>query len=502
MAAAERGGERVSAKTNAGGVSRLRRIASTAARGAGAQDFSPAAMDVIETPPSPIRTTIMLTICALFATAIVAAMLLEVDIHAVGPGRVEAVGRSKIIQPLDDGKVNAIFVSNGSHVAKGAQLILLDSTEVLAGKRENEQQYAEQRAEIARRQAAIDAAETLTSHHSPRINFPVDIDSDIQERERAVLDTDLRQLRASVDSLDAKLAESLTQAKALESTIVVQKELIETLRQRLSMRESLEAQHWETQANVLDAAETLNREKTSLTDHAGQLQQALAAAKSAAAQKAETIAKFISDNGQAIEAAAAKRDNSREELVKSVEKAAHTVVVAPVDGTVQELTVTTIGQVLNHGQQLMTVVPDAQPIEVEALVSNTDIGFVGEGQPAVIKVDTFPFSIYGTVSGKVSHVSKDAVYAGNIRQALPTASQAAQPEGAEGLDNSSVPGTRDLVFPVTITLDQTKMEVRGKDVALSPGMTVSADILTGRRRIIDYLLAPLREISSNAIHER
>lgn len=480
----------------------LRRAVWAATRSARAQDFSPAAMDVIENQPSPVKMAMMLTICALFATAILAATFLEVDIHAVGPGRVQAVGRSKIIQPLDGGKVSAIFVSTGSHVVTGDQLVLLDATEVLADRRENEGQYAEQRAEIARRQAAIDAAQRNDLQHVPRINFPADIEIAIQEREQAVLGTDLRQLKASVDSLDAKLTESLTQAKSLGSTIAAQKALIATLQQRLSMRQSLEAQHWETQANVLDATETLDREKTSLTDHEGQLQQALATARSVETQKAETVAKFISDNGQAMETAQAKRDSVREEVVKAADKAAHTVVIAPVDGTVQELTVTTIGQVLNRGQQLMTIVPDAQPIEIEALVSNTDIGFVSDGQPAVIKVDTFPFSIYGTVSGRVSHVSRDAVYAGNIRQALPTASQAAQPEGEQGIDNSSVPGTRDLVFPVTIVLDVAKMSVGGKDVALSPGMTVSADILTGRRKIISYLLAPLWEISSDAIHER
>jgi hemolysin D len=139
---------------------------------------------------------------------------------------------------------------------------------------------------------------------------------------------------------------------------------------------------------------------------------------------------------------------------------------------------------------------------VEALVSNVDIGFVRVGQAAAIKIDTFPFGIYGTIPGSVSRVSRDAVDARDAREALPTAAAAATPTEAAGAAATSTPQTQNLVFPVTVLLDRTAMVVDGTSIALSPGMTCEIEIVTGKRRVIDYLLSPLRETSSQAIHER
>jgi hemolysin D len=143
-------------------------------------------------------------------------------------------------------------------------------------------------------------------------------------------------------------------------------------------------------------------------------------------------------------------------------------------------------------------VPISTSIEVQAKIENQDIGFVEVGQPAVIKVDAFPFTRYGTINRVVEKVSRDAVDQDDAT-VLSDAANAASPQ-------SSAPGSpampQDLDFPATIQVTQRSINIDGKEVALIPGMGVSVEIKTGRRRAIDYLLSLLREIASRAGSER
>ena len=171
---------------------------------------------------------------------------------------------------------------------------------------------------------------------------------------------------------------------------------------------------------------------------------------------------------------------------------------APISGTVQQLAVTTVGQVVTGGQTLATVVPLDAPLEVETMVLNKDVGFVQVGQAAVLKVDAFPFTRYGTIDGTVTKVSSDAV---DMRDA-PNLSDASASAKAQGASPNSPSNRPELAFPTTIKMEQRSIEVNGQPVMLSPGMTVTVEIKTGTRRVIDYVLSPLREVVSQAAHER
>ena len=186
------------------------------------------------------------------------------------------------------------------------------------------------------------------------------------------------------------------------------------------------------------------------------------------------------------------------DLIKAQSKASHTVLKAPIAGTVQQLAVSSLGQVVAAGQPLLTIVPADDAIEVKAMIANADIGFVKVGEEAVIKVDAFPFTRYGTIGGTVAKVFGDAVDERDATE-LSDAANAARPQGA---DPGSPLKTQNLVFPATIRLAQRFIDVDGQQVALRPGMAVTVEVRTGRRRAIDYLLAPLREVASEAGRER
>ena len=156
----------------------------------------------------------------------------------------------------------------------------------------------------------------------------------------------------------------------------------------------------------------------------------------------------------------------------------------------QQLAVHTVGGVVTPAQPLLVVVPAGSELEIEAMVSNRDIGFVREGQDAQIKVDTFPFTRYGLLSGRVLHVSGDAIAPDREKD------KPAAPDGKEA------PKPQDLAFAARVSLGAKAMAVDDRLVTLTPGMAVTVEVKTGRRRIITYLLSPLMKYSHESIRER
>jgi hemolysin D len=138
-------------------------------------------------------------------------------------------------------------------------------------------------------------------------------------------------------------------------------------------------------------------------------------------------------------------------------------------------------------------VPLDSPLQIEAMVSNRDIGFVNAGQEAAIKIETFNFTKYGLLRGKVLDVSADST---------PRKPSDTSPGSAQAADGSADLKTPELVYIAHISLDQTEMDVDGKTVHLSPGLTVTAEIKTGSRRVISYLLSPLLKYKQESLRER
>jgi hemolysin D len=170
---------------------------------------------------------------------------------------------------------------------------------------------------------------------------------------------------------------------------------------------------------------------------------------------------------------------------------------SPIDGAVLGLTVTTVGQVLTVGEEVMRIVPEDAALEVEGYLPNKDIGFVHPGATAVLKIDLFPFTRYGTIAAEVTRVGHDAIPEPEAQATESNGTQSQKP----GLFTPAE-RTQNLVFPVTLKLDKTAVTVDGESVPLKPGMSVKIEIATGSRRILEYFLSPLVEVASEAIRER
>ena len=460
-------------------------------------EFLPAHLEILETPASPKMSFMLWTICGMMTAAIAWSSFAKIDIYAEAQGRIQPSGRSKVIQPLDVGRVSDIAVQNGSIVKAGDLLIQLDATQSEADRTAAGAELQSLHAEMARRTTEI--VDVQAGVGSPTIIYPPDVSDPYRKRDDSVFQAEMSQYGAQVEGLQAQLAEKSARNSHLVDTIAAREKVIASMTQRLDMKQTLEAHQAGTKAAVIDASQTLENEQRNLADDRGQVMENDAAAVSLRRRLDQAKRDFLATQNQKLSDAERRRDDVQQNLIKAAAKVQQARIVAPIDGTVQQLAVTTVGQVVTSGQPLMVLVPSAKALEVMALVQNQDVGFVKDGQGVVLKVDAFPFSKYGTLKGAVTRISNEAVDSQEAT-ASSDANTLARPTNTSALSGSQK--VQNLVYPVTVQLEQTSINADGRDVPLMPGMMVTAEIQTGSRRVISYLLAPVLEATSQAAHER
>jgi hemolysin D len=451
------------------------------------REFLPAALEILETPPPPIPVVTMLTICAFFAALLVWSYFGRLDVHAVAQGKIERVGRAKVIQPLDPGKISAIHVATGDHVKAGEVMLELDPAEALADASTQRDAEFSSLAEVDRRRAAGEAVRNLQKQlgHGDgaearaelqeiaadpmgRAAWSASIPESFRLRESTLLSSDIFQLLDGLANVDKQEAQKQATLERLQMSIAFKEEL--------------------------------QKSQAALASDQGQLIETDAALKELESEKLKTVSAFIADNQNKLVEAGRKSDEAHEAVNKAEARLKRTNLVSPIDGVVQQISVTTIGQVVTTGQQLIVVTPSEGELQVEALIANVDIGFIKLGQEAAIKVDAFPFTRFGVLHGKVEKIAAEAVDEQAAKRAMADATSADSPNVAP---SASAPGqAQSFVFPVTISLDTAKIDIDGKLTPLSPGMTVTAEIRTDSRRVIDYVLSPLAKMASEAMRER
>ena len=474
----------------------LRRRGRDAAAGRD-REFLPAALEILETPPSPIRLGLIAIICAFFAVALVWSYVSRIDIIAVAQGKLQPTGRVKVIQPLETSRVVATSVENGQAVKAGQVLVELDPADAAADVAETAANFASYRAESRRRQASISAVEArnLTPHLT--IAWPDTISASIRQREERVYTADIIQLGAQVGSLTAQRDQKDAERKRLIATIAAETNLIATLQQRVTMKSTLIEHNAGSRADLIDATETLQEQQTTLAQQQGQLAEADANIAVVNKDMRRAYDTFIADNAQKLAEAERQAGDFAERYAKAKARLDHMTLRAPIAGTVQASTLTTVGQVVTSGQELMRIVPEGADLEIECYLPNRDIGFVKAGDHAVIKIESFPFTRYGTIEADVIRVARDAIPEPDAEQIEKDGTRNPQSQSQAGGQR-----TQNLVFPVTLRPTRRTILVDGTPIPLGAGMAVTAEIRTGTRRILEYVFSPLVKVSSEAMKER
>jgi hemolysin D len=454
--------------------------------------FLPAALEIVETPPSPIGRAIGATIITVFVLALAWACLGTVDIVASAPGKIIPSGRTKIIQPFEIGVVRAIHVHDGDTVKAGDVLIELDPT-INAAEREHLQgDLGAAQLDVARLRAALaDGPDPLADFHPPE-----GASAALIATARQYLTTQTAEHRAKLAALDRQMAQKEAERATSAATIAKIEAVIPLLQQQVDVRKTLMEHETGSKLIYLQTLQQLVEQQHERSVQQSKFREAEAAVAAIKETRTQTNQEYRRTLYDELGKAEPKAAGLAQDLIKAEQRTRLQALTAPVDGVVQQLAVHTVGGVVTPAQPLLVLVPQDSHLEVEAMVSNRDVGFVEPGQEAEIKVATFNFTRYGLMHGTVLSVSPDAVGKDDLQGQTKDKSQPAAQDAKPPSDDQGP------VYAARISLDRTRMQIEDKPVSLSPGMTVTAEIRTGQRRIISYLLSPLRKYRQDSLRER
>ncbi|HKT36109.1 MAG TPA: HlyD family type I secretion periplasmic adaptor subunit [Nitrospira sp.] len=431
-----------------------------------ATEFLPAVLEIEHAPPSPIGRAISWTIMAVVTAGILWATFGWIDIVATAQGKIIASGYSKIIQPYETGVIASIHVIDGQVVRRGDVLIELDPTQNRADHDRASNEYRAAKVDAARLRALIAGNNTFDE--------PSDGDPQYITLQQQLLRDQMTEYQARVgaaqhliDQRKAAVDQTKENIRRLEATVPMEAERADAYKKLLEHDAATKLDFLQAEQQRIDKTQELAGQRKKLMQDAAALSEA-------EKNYRVTVTEFQQTKQAELSTIETKAASLAQDVTKAGQKAELQRLTSPIDGVVQQLAVHTVGGVVTPAQQLLVVVPQDHPVEAEAQVENKDVGFVKEGQPVEIKVETFPFTLYGTIPGKVLSVSDDAAEIEKVG----------------------------LIYPTRVSMERSTIQVEGKQVNLSPGMAVTVEIKTNKRRLIEYLLSPLLKSVKESLRER
>jgi hemolysin D len=449
------------------------------------REFLPAALEVVETPPSPAGRLVGLIIVLFFVAALAWSFLGRVDVLATAQGRVLPAGEVKLVQPLDAGVVRAIHVQDGEAVKAGQLLIELDPTQPGADRSRLAGDLAQARLDVARLTALKIALET---GRAPQMAAPAGVDPARVQEARAAMRAQAAQQAAKLADLTQQIDQKTAEAAEVAAEIAKVKASLPMLAEKERIHRELTNQGYGTSLAYLDAQQQLADARNQLGVEEQRVTQAQDARAALEQQREGAQAQFAADILSDLRKAQEQANEMGQELVKAQNKESETQLRAPIDGVVDQLSVHSLHGVVTPAQTLMIIVPDSRELTIEARLENRDVGFVHAGQPVKVKVETFNFTRYGLLDGHVIDVSRDVI----------------SPDKRLGGDNplANDPRAAAPTYVARIALNDSSLMIDGRRETLRPGMSITAEIKTGDRTIIDYLFSPISRKAQESLHER
>lgn len=453
--------------------------------------FLPAALSLQETPVHPVPRRTMQLIIAFAVLAFTWALVGKVDIVATAGGKIVPNDRTKTIQPLETAIVKAIHVRDGQAVKAGEVLVELDATMAQADADRTQLDWQQMQLDAARAKAMLEAlaSNSAVAAMSDPLNGA---EPEKFKLAQSFLAGEYAEYRAKAQQLNAESIQRQAERESTLETLYKLEATLPLIAQRAEDLKSLLEKNYVPRHDYLEKEQQRIETERDLAATRSRLNELDAVILTNKRQKEALTAETRRVQLDQQHAAEQKMAEFRQEFIKANDRREAMTLTAPVDGTVQQLAIHTVGGVVTPAQQLMLVVPADNTLEVEAFVENKDIGFVNTGQEAHVKIETFPFTKYGTINGTVLHVSNDA-----IQQ---DAQQTQSNDKAGDTNNRNKPSG--LVYAARVELEKSTMQVEGKTINLTPGMAVTVEVKTGKRRLIEYFLSPLMQYKDESLRER
>jgi hemolysin D len=473
--------------------------------------FLPAALEVIETPPSPIGRMMLMSLSAMVVIAVVWSIFGKIDIVAVAPGKIIPAGRVKIIQWGGSGGgsegvtgvVRAVHVAEGQRVKAGQLLIELDPTITGADEAQANRGLLSANIEGEKERAIVSYLTTGRYQFTAPENTP----ADVVQNQRALIQSTIAEYEAKRATLDQTQAEKQSE---LQTAILEQEKLRDTLRlleQQVAARSELAEKGYGSKLQLWQIQEQLIERKKNLSMQSSIIAKARAGISAITQQRAQLKQEL--SRGSLAGLAKAQDDASvrTQEQAKARQRQTLTRITAPVDGIITQLAVNTVGGVIQAAQPLMTIVPQGSELIIEANIQNKDIGFVRKGQAVHVKLEAYPFTQYGLIDGTLDQISADAV---------PLNSDANEKNTGKNNQAGLTYITKIKLNPLSaqafiakicgtatsVSSKQTADNFNCAQTVMTSGMIAQAEIKTGQRRIAQYILSPVAKVTSEAGRER
>jgi len=431
-------------------------------------EFLPEYLEILERPPSSVARYFGFSIVVLCILVVTWAYIGRIDIIASAPGRLIIDEKSKVIQAPQQGEVTHLHVKDGMRVKQGDLLIELNPISTLAERNRLQSQVLTARLEIARINAL------LSGLPAKAFLAPEGVEQHRVYETRAQMIADFNNYNAQIAVLLSQIKQLKKRQKVSELVLAEINQLVENARQRLDARAELLKNGYLPALEYLDLEGQIMERKHQRAELIATNVQYEAEQENTKKEIKRIKAEIVKNLYDALFQSKNTLMDASQQLVQAEEQSRMMKITAPVTGVVQQLSISTIGAVIQPAQELMVIVPELANLEAEIKVLNKDVGFLHDEQLVEVKIDSFPYTKYGTIKGIVLNVSRDSI-------------------------NDEQLG---LVYPARIKLLSQAMVVGDKRVKLSAGMSVTAEIKTGDRRVIDYVLSPLKEYQSESLRER
>jgi hemolysin D len=371
-------------------------------------------------------------------------------------------------------------------VVAGQLLIELDPTQSTADQDRLSSDLIHAKLDVARMTALKVAFET---GRTPMFDPPAGAPQDLVDEARAAMQAQADQEAAKLADLTQQISQKAAERGEVDAQIDELNATMPMLAQKVRIHQELKDKGYGTTLAYLDAQQQLTsaRHETEVAAQRGA--QAEDARASLVAQRQSVRSQYGADLLADLRKAQEQEGELSQQFIQAQNKSAQTELRSPIAGVVDELSVHTLHGVVTPAQHLMTIVPDSRNLTIEARLENRDVGFVRAGQAVKVKVETYNYTRYGLLDGRVVGVSRDVVVNPDETRQAPGAPQ--QPLAAPS-----------PAYVARIALARTSMVIDGQTQQLQPGMAVTADIRTGSRTIIDYLLSPLSRRTQESLHER
>lgn len=435
------------------------------------RDFLSPAEAIVQRPAPPVARAVLYVCVSALLVALLWAGLATTEEIVYATGRLRTTQRTVVVQALETSVIETIHVREGQRVAKGEPLVTLDPT--LSGS---------DLGQLEVRWLALDAQRQRVE--AELAGKPYAKGRDADPGQVALYLERQRTKEARLRSLDATIAKTRAELETARKSVEVLTKRVDTVNDMEKVMTTLYEKELGSRVRMLSSRDQRLEVENTLSATQNRIKELRHSLAEAEAERDVFHREWAQKLNEELVEVRRDLDLTVEAIDKAKFRKDRAVLTSPVDGVVLEVAKRSEASVVREAEQLVVIVPADLRMEVEARVDARDVGLVSQGTPARVKVDTFPYQKYGTLGGTVTVVSSDSFARETQRQ----------PEQQRPED------TAYFVAQIDLGADSLRMP-GGTPVSLLPGMTVSAEIIIGRRSVLSYLLRPLAETVDDALHE-